>query len=254
MNNPKQPQEYDVQRFQFNDKHDVEVFDAMLETYHKTETGYSLSYIPLPKAYEVISNQCNDTRIFPALVDIKLNFVILSCDSFGACCLWNELLSSNSVSSRNIVIENKFIAQFKLHRLLSSYVLRYRAIWDKIMRLIILLFCPEHYQRYDNTKKSRKGIFKKIAEESGKISSEFANDIHELLERFDNSFRTPEAHGTGTIKKWSFIEPMVDNPSFELMGYWNRLLDIMTKFNEILNDMNNDTFFETPFEVRWRGQ
>ena len=232
MNNPKQPREYDVQRFQFNDKHDVEVFDAMLETYHKTETGYSLSYIPLPKAYEVIFNQCNDTRIFPALVDIKLNFVILSCDSFGACCLWNELSSSNSVSNRNIVIENKFIAQFKLHRLLSSYVLRYRAIWDKIMRLIILLFCPESLQRYDDSK-SKKGGFKKIAIESGKISSEFANDIHELLERFDNYFRTPEAHGTGTIRKWSFIEPMVDNPSFELMGYWNRLLDIMTKFNEI---------------------
>jgi hypothetical protein len=119
------------------------------------------------------------------------------------------------------------------------------------MGLIILIFCPNFYKKYDNSN-SKKREFRKIAINSGTISCEFANDIHELLEKFDNYFRTPEIHGTGTIRKWSFIEPMVDNPSFQLMGYWNRLLDVMTKFNEILNDMNNDILFEKQFEVKWR--
>jgi hypothetical protein len=45
-----------------------------------------------------------------------------------------------------------------------------------------------------------------------------------LITRFDNTFRTSEAHGTGRLRKYSLsMESMVDNPQIELIGFWNAM-------------------------------
>ena len=64
------------------------------------------------------------------------------------------------------------------------------------------------------------------------IPYESIQNIEQILDDFERKFRTPEAHGTGALRKWSFLAVGADkNPSGELLGYWNIINQIMEGFS-----------------------
>lgn len=109
-------------------------------------------------------------------------------------------------------------------------------MWDKLMGLIILIYAPGDYDAFSNAK-SKKRTFTKIAQKHGFAESGFLTNLNELLTRFDNTFRTSEAHGTGTLRKYSFsMESMADNPQIELIGFWNAVNGFITEFGKMFSD------------------
>ena len=89
------------------------------------------------------------------------------------------------------------------------------------MGFLILYFAPEEYESFANSK-SKKKSFRRIAAEIDALPQDYVNKILDFIEKFDNTFRTPEAHGTGSVRKWSLtMESFKDNPLIDLIGYWN---------------------------------
>jgi hypothetical protein len=44
------------------------------------------------------------------------------------------------------------------------------------------------------------------------------------ITRFDDVFRTPEAHGAGSVRKWVLSgQSAFDTPQVDLVAYWNLL-------------------------------
>ena len=60
-----------------------------------------------------------------------------------------------------------------------------------------------------------------------------AQSLRQILEMFDNELRTPEAHGTGALRKWSFtLEPINEDPSMKLIGYWNVINEVILRLGK----------------------
>jgi hypothetical protein len=66
---------------------------------------------------------------------------------------------------------------------------------------------------------SRKRAFRKYMAEVGGLTSQLHDALEKHLTEFDDKFRTAESHGTGALRKWSFLMlPMNQTPEMELMG------------------------------------
>ena len=89
--------------------------------------------------------------------------------------------------------EDGFCHRMAVLRANSDYIFRYRAIWDKIMGLFILLSAPDQFQKFLSAN-SRKKDFKKIATKSGRIPAHVVDRILQVTQTFDDRHRTAEAH------------------------------------------------------------
>lgn len=221
-------------KFILNNRNEVETFENMLREYIKTRAQYSLSHISLVKAYDKLRTRDDGGKIFAALIDIEINFVLLYCDIHNIGGIWNQKFSKGKLEGGSVLdSKDKFFGKMDIHRFSSSYVLLYRALRDKIMGLLILIFSPERYESFYRSK-SKKKSFKRIVEKIPQISPEFITSINDSLTKFDNEFRTPESHGTGSLRKWSFLmESMAENPSIELISFWNMINDMMVKISKL---------------------
>ena len=222
----------DKDEFVLGNKEEVEYFETHLKEYLKTKTNVSLSKISLSKAYEPLHSRSDGAKVFSALLDIVINFSLLYCDITEISGTWNRLFAGTNSSIQlkgGSILDSqiKFAGKMDIHRFSSSYVLRYRSLWDKIMGFIVILYSPENYDKFAKSK-SRKKSFRKIAENIPEISEEFINSSEEAITRFDETFRTSEAHGVGRLRKWSLsMQVMADNPSIELIWFWNRIIEIV---------------------------
>lgn len=228
-------------KFVLKDKNEVETFENMLRDYTNLRAQFALSHISIINAYNKLQNIENGGRIFTALLDLEVNFVLLFCDIHNVGAVWNDKFSKGKLEGGSVLdSKDKFFGKMDIHRFFGSYIFRYRALWDKIMGLMILIYSPNEYEKFYSSKK-KKNTFKKIVGNNSQISSEFIQSIDEILTGFDNMFRTPEAHGTGSMRKWSFnMEPMTENPSIELIGYWNIMNETMIKISKIFEDNDDD--------------
>jgi len=228
-------------KFILKDKDEVETFENMLRDYTTSRVQGSISHISIIDAYNKLQKIENGGRIFAALLDLEINYILLFCDIHNAGAVWNNKFSKGKLEGGSVLDSNdKFFGKMDIHRFFSSYIFRYRALWDKIMGLLILIYSPKEYDNFYSSKK-KKNTFKKITEKNPKISSDFIRAIDEKLTVFDDIFRTPEIHGTGSMRKWSFnMEPMTENPSIELIGYWNNVVDMMVTIGKIFEDNDDD--------------
>jgi len=230
--------------FQFKNREEVQLFEEYLESYVLKLTNRSLdSYcLPLLTVYDQIQQRENMNQIFSALIDLKLSFLLVLCDSHMITGYQNSSSSSlNSEISSVLYSETTFFEKMQLHRYSTSYVLRYRALWDKIMGFLILILSPNisDYQRFIDAK-SKKKAFKKIALNIQQIPQELAQQIEVFLTNFDDMFRTAEAHGAGVLRKYTFLmEPAFTNPQIDLtIGYWNFVNETVIQISKILENIN----------------
>lgn len=220
----------EYETFILKNRSEVERFEELLSQYGGARAQLPLNHISLISAYDKLQDREDGGRIFAALLDIQLSFVLLYCDTHSVGAVWNQNFSKGKLEGGSVLDSPaKFFGKMDVYRFNTSYVLRYRALWDKIMGLLVLVYCPKEYERFINSK-SKKKTFRKIADEKEAISNEFVSSLENLLTKFDNTFRTHEAHGTGVLRKFSFtMESMDKNPQIELIGYWNAINDFIIK-------------------------
>lgn len=216
------------ENFRLENRQEVERFESLVDAYVKERAQFPLKHLSLVVAYDYCQLRADGGKLFAAVLDVFINFLLLYCDTNAVGSTWNRYFAKGRLQGGSVLdSEAKFFGKMDVHRYNSSFVLRYRALWDKIMGLLILMYAPEKYDEFFSSR-SRKRIFFKISKGSKILAEETAEYLKGMLERFDNEFRTPEAHGTGALRKWSFtMEPMNENPSIKLIGHWNILIEIM---------------------------
>jgi len=128
-----------------------------------------------------------------------------------------------------------FFGKIELHRAIASFVLKYRAMWDKIMGFLILTIVPEAYENYMQAK-SRKKRFKDIFSKLDSGAAWFAEEIHTKITSFDDKYRTAEAHGTGVIRKYAFeMDSLDESPLINIVDYWNFLNETVHTISKMLD-------------------
>jgi hypothetical protein len=221
--------------FWFGSRDEVVRFDGLIKSYLEDRKQQVLSYYQLAPAYDKL-----ESRLFYSYFDIVISIIHLDNDLWTGAQIWNEKFSKKE-SARGSVLDSKdnFYGKMDIHRYHVSFVLRYRAIWDKIMGFLILLFFPEHYDTFAKAD-SRKKSFRTIAEnhlDKWQYLPSIVKIIDGPLTKFDNDYRTPEAHFTGRLRKWSFMMlSWKDDQTFNLYGYRNLLNHVMIKIRELVDE------------------
>lgn len=133
--------------------------------------------------------------------------------------------------------EENFFGKMEIQRYSTTFVLKFRALFDKIMGFIILMFAPAEYEAFAKARRKRNS-FAKIARNIPQVPKELVEQIGEILTRFDNTFRTAEAHGTGVLRKWVFLmDSHWTNSQGELMDYWNVLVNLMVNIGKLFRSV-----------------
>lgn len=226
----------EVQKFSLFSREEVLQFETLLDQYIASRGQFALKHISLVKIFDIVNKREDKNKIFSAILDLQINFSLLYLDLNSVGSTWNNFFSKGKLEGGSILdSEIKFFGKMDIHRFNSSYIFRYRALWDKIMGILILIKAPQEYEHFISSK-SKKKSFRKIALQSKIVNEELLTSIEKLLTDFDNNFRTSEAHGTGALRKFSFVmEPIHKNPQIELMGYWNAINDFICQFGKILS-------------------
>jgi hypothetical protein len=224
-----------IEHFKLDSIEEVELFSERIENFQKNKLGYSNSYININTAFINLQNYPQGGRLFTALLDLKLNFVMLDIDMTNAGGIWNQKFSKGKYEGGTVLdSQDKFDAKIEIQYHHANFVPRYRASWDKIMGIIILIYSPDDYNKFRRAK-SRKKEFEKLCKEIPQISEESIKSIIETISNFDQNFRTPEVHGTGVLRKWDLTMIAIhETPSIDFIMYWNWLLSILGEIDKII--------------------
>lgn len=224
-----------TEHFKLNSIEEVKLFSERLDAFQKNKLGHSLHYIDLATAFSKLQNYPQGGRLFTALLDLKLSLVMLNFDMTKAGGIWNQNFSKGKFEGGTVLDnQGKFDGKAEIQYYHANFVPRYRAFWDKIMGLLVLLFDSDNYDKFRRAK-SRKKEFEKLCKEIPQIPDEFVTNILNGLSDFDQNFRTPEIHGTGVIRKWSFtMFALHETPLVDFIKYWNWLLPMLTEIDRII--------------------
>jgi hypothetical protein len=225
--------------FSLSTLEDYQKFEMMLDSALQNLYGRGNITHFLGSAYGFLSDRGDRSRLMASLVDLQLTYCFASLDSWDAGAVLNErLLPLGGLSPfTGNVLDQPGLFQAKLETLRSYTALafRCRAFWDKYMGFVIMCIDPLKYKKFDKAN-SRKKEFFKIARSwmpsdypllmqlpvlngldsepdfARLIDRWYSNEFYpepflSILEEWVHSLdyiRTPEAHGTGVLRKWSF--------------------------------------------------
>jgi hypothetical protein len=220
------------EHFKIQNRHEAEQFDILLREFYESKCHLKiLPYLNLAEWFDWCQKDSeNGGRIYSSIFDIKLNFIFTDFEEIGLTISWEQ-------RGKNTDIINKscdFNLSLDLLKHLSSYVLKYRALIDKLMGLIVLVYSPKDYDYYRKAK-SRKSTFKKIFS-GNKLPVDIDPDkVFAFLDEFDRKYRTPEAHATGSMRKWvlSNIFYGIDDYYEISISSWNGLIYMISEIDEI---------------------
>ena len=171
------------------------------------------------------------------MIDISINLHLVSSDLHDFGVIHNRYFSKDKIEGGSI-LDNylKFEKKLEMHRYLNSFILKYRALLDKIMGFLVLYYKPKEYDSFSGAKKKLLS-FKKISKQIEDIDPTLFDNLIEIINKFDENFRTSEAHQVGEIKKWSLsMKVFGETPLVELIGYWNFLNNFFANdFKKIVN-------------------
>jgi hypothetical protein len=226
----------DIPEFKLQSREDVINFQAHLTAYLKKSIGWESPYIDLLVAYDkLIPHERQGALLFSGLMDLKINFTLVVLDNFHSGAAWNELCSATVKEEKSVLDDFPFFyGRMEVHRHNANFVFRYRAIWDKIMGILVLLHSEEEYKRFSQAK-SKKKFFKKLAPKMKFLPPDYAEVLLAELVKFDDAFRTREIHGFGILRKWSFVMGSFhETPLIDLKNHWNWLLHHLITLEKII--------------------
>lgn len=207
--------------------------DGLIAEYQQRQGAPVIPHISLASVFDALRGHPEGGRIFTYFVELQLQLALLNCDM-------HEMAKLIGPSDQPPPLANadSFCRQAGLLRANSDYIFRYRAIWDKVMAIVVLLCAPEEFQRFAGSQ-SKKKAFRKIAKSTGRIPDNFLDHILETTTAFDEKYRTEEAHGSGSARKFSFSyllsEP--DSPQADMFWAWNALNAVVARFGEAFRAM-----------------
>lgn len=211
--------------FKIDSTEEARQFDEFLAEYQKSRQAPVIGHIPLENVFAILKHHPEKGRLFAYFIELQLQHALLNCDLSEISSLLDQKASGTEVDG--------FCHRVSLLRANSDFIFRYRAIWDKIMAIIILLRAPDQFQKFA-TADSRKKYFRKIEKETGLIPREFVDHVIETTTAFDNKYRTEEAHGSGSARKWSSGQLPDDDesPQYDMFWAWNSLHEVMAKLKD----------------------
>lgn len=222
--------------FPLNTREDIVRFERCFLSYFENHGGYAIQHISLLRTYDALQNTPDGGRIFSAILDISINLGLIWCDTaeMGRCI--NQVIQVDFADlSESEATQKSFELRMKLHHYSNAYIFRYRSLWDKIMGLFVLVLAPTEYEKFCSAN-SKKRFFAKIARNGAMLSYEIVEQIQSAIQKFDDMFRTAEAHGTGFLRKSSFVWTELETmDQLKLIDYWNLLNQIAHIIGELFD-------------------
>lgn len=220
-----------------NNLEDAKKFENLILQYGKSHTGAELPYINIENIYSKLHSKGNHgSRLIAAFVDLKVNFISLLIDNFISGAKWNEQLKIKINDNESLLDHPQlFLIKLEVHRNEANYIVRYRAVWDKIMGILLLLQSEDLYEKY-NSSKSRKKAFKKLSINSTLYDNEFVEYVETHVTYFDDNLRTGEIHRFGSLRKYfSLKNPHKEEAYLKLRSSWNHMLEILSQLDKIID-------------------
>jgi hypothetical protein len=216
-----------LEAFRLDSADDIRRFERCLDQYVDAKTnGAAVAHFSLAEAFAGLQGDPDGARIFAALTDIRISLALLLCDSIALGRETNKTMPQALADAGNLTESQAFEIRMEIHAHANSFVLRLRSLWDKFMGLLVLRFASQEYERFAASK-SKKAAFRKIMAQHSIMPDGFVSTVEALIQKFDDTHRTAEAHGTGTLRKSSFSwEAHTESPPMALLGYWNFVNEI----------------------------
>ena len=190
--------------------------DRLLSEYCRREGTPLLAHLSLETASDFARMHPDGGRVFDYAVELQIQVAILQLDLSG-------IARGTDSPPEGETDEDQFCRRMAVLRMNSDYVFRYRAIWDKVMGLLVLLIAPEKFKRFLEAK-SRRKEFRKITEQAAVLPEELVGHIIETAQAFDDRYRTAEAHGAGSTRRWVTGEKSEwDSEQANMFWAWNAL-------------------------------
>lgn len=215
------------EEFTISSKEEALKFEDSINKYCIQKIGLSFKYIPLGEAFEFSKN---DRKLFSIIFDLKISFISLASDYYICAILHNSSANFQVCSALDDI--NIFSNRMEIHRNLTSFILKYRALYDKILGFYVYTkFSEQKYQEFCQSR-SRVKFFRKIFEIK-KVEDNNSWSIADTIESFDKEYRTAEAHLSGKLRKYSFlVNQKLDSPVVKLSGYFNNILERIEKISD----------------------
>lgn len=198
--------------------------EAQFDRYIESRAGFpSVVHFSLVEVRRALVNDPDVGRKFAALLDIRISMGLLQCDNIKLGKLANKAIHHLDGRAPLETVDAAFDLRMDIHAAANSFIFRFRSIWDKVMGLYVLTFRPDSYNAFCSAR-SRKRMFTTLMKGVPEIEalSAFAKHAEDVVGRFDDFFRTPEAHGTGRLRKHTFNWGSLEEcRAFALTNYWN---------------------------------
>jgi hypothetical protein len=216
-----------LQAFPLDTVDGIRRFERCLDEYVGAQTnGAGVAHFSLATAFGELQEDPLGGKLFAALTDVRISLALLCCDTIALGRNANRTMPQALPNAGELTESQAFEIRMEIHRHANSFILRFRSLWDKFMGLLVLRFAPQDYERFASSK-SKKAAFRKIMAQHSILPDGFMGTAEGLIRKFDDSHRTPEAHGTGTLRKSSFSwGSHEESPPMALLGYWNFLNEV----------------------------
>lgn len=190
----------------------------------------------LPNAYEQFEGDENGARLFAAFFDLRLASSMSNEEVYGFGPNWFEYFFPTQIDGSGVLdSEEEFEAKLKSYGHQTAFILRFRALLNKIMGFLVLLKTPKEYDGFVSSK-SRKKAFRKLFD-ALELNHEILKSIETSIEVIDSKFRTAEAHGSGVLRKHVFQVNALDSEHREiLLIHWQAVTDVVNKLPKIILD------------------
>lgn len=248
--------------FRITSLQDAEDFATCLSRYGESIIpGYNVCD-DIRNIYKYSHIHCDDDRIngklLNACVELELTYLFMMKDVSLAGGIHNQLHDRGKIASGSVLEDFElFSGKADILYGLSALSFRIRAFWDKFMGILFLLYEYQKYEKFIG-RRSRRAYFIKSAQDWPEISLHFRKcltniirtwlihseqrdvvreiDSRKLIVPFPDPFlkimgdvigmvdniRTPEAHGSGFLRKWTLANfPINKSRDFALINHWN---------------------------------
>ena len=267
----------ETRTFQIKSLQDAEDFAVLLSRYgERTFPGYSIRE-HIRNTYNYSRIHSDDERIngklLNAVVDLELTYLFMMKDSQLAGGIHNRLDDAGKIVSTSVLQDfDLFSGKVDILYALSALSLRLRAFWDKYAGVLFLLYEFQEYDNFIGARRRRRFFVRKANDwpeislhlrkcltniirtwliHSGQREGAREIDSRKFVVPFPDPFlkimddaigmvdeiRTPEAHGSGFLRKWSLANLPIDRSrDFSLMNHWNVANEFMHALRATIGD------------------
>lgn len=224
------------QKFTLHNREEVFSFETMLNKHVETETHLPFHSLNLIQAFDYcMSLSNNGGKLFAAILDLKITIAFLFIDAIKYAPDFN---AQNRKDGSNILEDDAlFNKKIKMLHHNIDLAIRYRAFYEKLMGIVIMLRTPLQYEYFidKDRKKSTKVKFKEIT--VGYVEDTFVFALIEQATYLDEKYRTPEVHKTGSMRTWVLTsQDLFLDRQLNLMNYFNWVLGYADWIDEVIEE------------------